>query len=193
MELADHEFQMNPYLPFCLFLAARVFVQLLRKVSEDSEVRSSLEFLLTAMDWLKRHNPLSESFLVQLTFDMRGSGLGPLMHDIGVEPSVRGCAGICGTVSSSRNAVLFAVLVLSGFRSLGARKMLPGLSIRKGRRAMEHIATPLVIFQPRRGLICSTLHQRRTILSTYPLASSGLEHSGYSQDMVTLMLKQQKK
>lgn len=107
---------MNPYLPFCLFLAARVFVQLLRKVSEDSEIRSSLEFLLTAMDWLKRHNPLSESFLVQLTLDMRGSGLGTLMQDTDVKPSVPACAGILGTVSNSSHAMLFTGLVLRCFR-----------------------------------------------------------------------------
>ena len=73
--------QMHPYLPFCLYVAARVFVQFLRKVSEDSEIKASLDFLLTAMEWLKRHNPLSESFLIQLKLDIRGSGLDILLHN----------------------------------------------------------------------------------------------------------------
>ena len=50
-------------------------------MSEDSEIRASLDFLLTAMEWLKRHNPLSESFLVQLKLDIRGSGLDVLLHN----------------------------------------------------------------------------------------------------------------
>lgn len=73
--------QMHPYLPFCLYVAARVFVQFLRKASEDSEIRASLDFLLTAMEWLKRNNPLSESFLIQLKLDIRGSGLDVLLHN----------------------------------------------------------------------------------------------------------------
>ena len=62
-------------------MAARVFVQFLRRVSEDSEIRASLDFLLTAMEWLKRHNPLSESFLIQLKLDIRGSGLDILVQN----------------------------------------------------------------------------------------------------------------
>ena len=90
---------MNPYLPFCLYVAARVFVQLLKKVSEDSEIRSSLEFLLTAMDWLKRHNPLSESFLIQLSLDIRGSGLDTLLHNPDLTSSIKGSNSERGAVS----------------------------------------------------------------------------------------------
>ena len=79
---------MNPYLPFCLYVAARVFVQFLRKVSDDTEIQASLDFLLTAMHWLKKHNPLSESFLVQLGFDIRGSGLDTLLHNPDLTTSI---------------------------------------------------------------------------------------------------------
>ena len=191
MELADEEYQMNPYLPFCLFLAARVFVQLLKKVSEDSEVRSSLEFLLTAMDWLKRHNPLSESFLVQLTLDMRGSGVGNLMQDTDFQPSALASAGIVGAVSDSLHAMLFTSLVLTCF-SVGAWKMRTGPSILKGNRAMELTAILPLIFRTLRRPRISLLCQLRTTLLIFPLVSSGLLHSESSRDMATLIPKHRK-
>ena len=67
--------QMNPYMPFCLYVAARVFIQYLKSKAEDTDIRLSLNFLLTALEWLKVKNPLSESFLVQLSLDIQGSGL----------------------------------------------------------------------------------------------------------------------
>lgn len=66
---------MNPFMAFCLYVAARVFVQYLKKMPDDQEVRQSLEFLLAAMRAIQRKNPLSESFLVQLNMDIEGSGL----------------------------------------------------------------------------------------------------------------------
>lgn len=57
---------MNPFIVFCLFVAARIFVLYLKKMPDDQEVRASLEFLLNAMLALKRRNPLSEKFLAQL-------------------------------------------------------------------------------------------------------------------------------
>ena len=66
---------------FCLYVAARVFVQYLKKSPDDLEARASLEFLLTAMRALQRKNPLTESFLVQLNLDIEGSGLDPFLHD----------------------------------------------------------------------------------------------------------------
>lgn len=67
--------QMNPFLAFCLYVAARVFVQYLKSRKEDATVKSSLHFLLSAMQALKSKNPLTESFLVQLDVDLEGSGL----------------------------------------------------------------------------------------------------------------------
>ena len=68
-------------MPFCLYVASRVFIQCLKQSSEDMEVRSSLNFLLSAMSWLKAKNPLSESFLIQLGLDIQGSGLDTLLHN----------------------------------------------------------------------------------------------------------------
>lgn len=65
---------MNPFIAFCLYVAARVFVQYLKSRPEDQSVRASLDFLLGAMRALKRTNPLTESFLVQLDVDLGGNG-----------------------------------------------------------------------------------------------------------------------
>lgn len=70
-----HDTQMNPFMAFCLYVAARVFVQYLKKMPDDQEVSQSLEFLLAAMRAIQRKNPLTESFLVQLNMDIEGSGL----------------------------------------------------------------------------------------------------------------------
>ena len=66
---------MNPFISFCLYVAARVFVQYLKARKADSQIRSSLQFLLSAMHAIKRKNPLTESFLVQLDVDLEGAGL----------------------------------------------------------------------------------------------------------------------
>lgn len=66
---------MNPFISFCLYVAARVFVQYLKSRPKDNQVRTSLQFLLSAMHAIKRKNPLTESFLVQLDVDLEGAGL----------------------------------------------------------------------------------------------------------------------
>lgn len=66
---------MNPFISFCLYVAARVFVQYLKSRPKDAQVRASLQFLLSAMHAIKRKNPLTESFLVQLDVDLEGAGL----------------------------------------------------------------------------------------------------------------------
>lgn len=66
---------MNPFISFCLYVAARVFVQYLKSRPHDAQVRSSLQFLLSAMHAIKRKNPLTESFLVQLDVDLESAGL----------------------------------------------------------------------------------------------------------------------
>ncbi|KAI2472189.1 hypothetical protein F4781DRAFT_428718 [Annulohypoxylon bovei var. microspora] len=65
---------MNPFISFCLYVAARVFVQYLKSRPEDSQTADSLRFLLAAMNALKRKNPLTESFLVQLDVDLEALG-----------------------------------------------------------------------------------------------------------------------
>lgn len=65
---------MNPFISFCLYVAARVFVQYLKSRPDDSQTADSLRFLLSAMNALKRKNPLTESFLVQLDVDLEALG-----------------------------------------------------------------------------------------------------------------------
>jgi hypothetical protein len=60
---------MNPFISFCLYVSARVFVQYLKSKPEDDQTADSLRFLLSAMNALKRRNQLTESFLVQLDVD----------------------------------------------------------------------------------------------------------------------------
>ncbi|KAK4144656.1 fungal-specific transcription factor domain-containing protein [Dichotomopilus funicola] len=65
---------MNPFISFCLYVSARVFVQYLKSRPDDSQTADSLRFLLSAMNALKRRNPLTESFLVQLDVDLEALG-----------------------------------------------------------------------------------------------------------------------
>lgn len=67
-------YQVNPFTSFCLYVAARVFVQYLKSRPDDSQTVDSLRFLLAAMGALKRRNPLTESFLVQLDVDLEALG-----------------------------------------------------------------------------------------------------------------------
>ena len=60
---------MNPFIAFCLYVSARVFIQYLKSKPDDAQTIDSLRFLLSAMNALKRRNPLTESFLVQLDVD----------------------------------------------------------------------------------------------------------------------------
>ncbi|KAK1149391.1 hypothetical protein N8T08_006614 [Aspergillus melleus] len=76
---------MNPFMAFCVYIAARVFVQYLKSRSDDSAARSSLQFLFSALGALKQKNPLTESFLVQLDVDMEGTAI----DDIRPRPSKR--------------------------------------------------------------------------------------------------------
>jgi hypothetical protein len=60
----------NPFMAFSLYVAARVFVQYLKSRPDDSQTVDTLSFLLMAMAALKRRNPFTESFLVQLDVDV---------------------------------------------------------------------------------------------------------------------------
>lgn len=72
---------MNPFIAFCLYVAARVFIHVLKKNPQETELRSSLEFLLAAMQHFKTSNPLAESFLIQLGLDLRGTGIDFLLQN----------------------------------------------------------------------------------------------------------------
>lgn len=62
-------------MPFFVYVAGRVFVNHLKSRPEDSAVRSSLEFSLSALNAFKAKNPLAETFLSQLEVDVDGTGL----------------------------------------------------------------------------------------------------------------------
>ena len=66
---------MNPFISFCLYVAARVFVQYLKARPDDDATSDALQFLLSAMNVMKVKNPLTESFLVQLDVDLESLGL----------------------------------------------------------------------------------------------------------------------
>lgn len=72
---------MNPFIAFCLSVAARVFVQVLRNMPNDQEVLTSLEFLLSVMQAMKKKNPLSETFLLQLSLEIEGAGLDVILNN----------------------------------------------------------------------------------------------------------------
>ncbi|KAI2629375.1 fungal-specific transcription factor [Xylaria nigripes] len=77
MRMASHMdlSAMNPFIAFCLYVSARVFVQYLKSRPDDGQTVDSLRFLLVAMNALKKKNPLTESFLVQLDVDLDALGM----------------------------------------------------------------------------------------------------------------------
>jgi hypothetical protein len=62
---ANHH-QHNIFVPFPLFLAARVCVQHLKYPPDDSTIKSSLHFLVSVLNILKSRNPLSAMLLSRL-------------------------------------------------------------------------------------------------------------------------------
>lgn len=69
---------MNPFVPFCLYTAARVFVQYLKTQPKDQQMRCSLEFLLQALQTMARKSPLAQSFKTKLDLDIENAGMSRL-------------------------------------------------------------------------------------------------------------------
>ena len=97
---------------FCLYVACRIFVQYLKSRPEDQTVRSSLQFLLSAMNAIKSKQPLTETFLLQLDVELEGSGLEDLngvsrfaygMHKSSVIPEGKDCMNNCVNVLLPRH------------------------------------------------------------------------------------------
>lgn len=63
---------MHPFLSFCIYVAARVFISYLRNRPDDEHVVSCLQFLCSVLGQIKKTNPVTESFLVQLELDLTG-------------------------------------------------------------------------------------------------------------------------
>jgi hypothetical protein len=67
--------QINPFLAYCLYIAARVLIQNLKPKSKDSQIIATLQLIMAAMHSFKRRNPFTGSFLTQLEVDMEGIGI----------------------------------------------------------------------------------------------------------------------
>lgn len=83
--------QLNPFSAFCLYVAARVFVQYLKSRPEGQAVKSSLQFLLTALGALKQFSALTESFLIQLDVDLSGTTFGSSLRSMRSKEAVSDC------------------------------------------------------------------------------------------------------
>ncbi|KAJ5570163.1 uncharacterized protein N7459_009593 [Penicillium hispanicum] len=88
---------LNPFMSFCLYISARVFVQYLKSRPDDSTVYSSLQFVVGALNAMKAKNPLTESFLIQLDVDLEGTGIR------GVHNSKSGSAHVIQAMNAYRN------------------------------------------------------------------------------------------
>jgi hypothetical protein len=75
---------------FCLYVAARVFVQYLKWRPKDQNMIAQLQFLGSAMQALSRKNPLTESFMAQLELDLEGTGI-----FLGSRPSLWNTSPFC--------------------------------------------------------------------------------------------------
>lgn len=76
---------MNPFLAFCLYVAARVIIHAYKKQSDDEAIKTNLDFLLNAMQAHRRKNQLTESFLAQLTLELEAAGF---ENPLGKQPSL---------------------------------------------------------------------------------------------------------
>ncbi|KAH7354648.1 fungal-specific transcription factor domain-containing protein [Rhexocercosporidium sp. MPI-PUGE-AT-0058] len=80
---------LHPYIPFPLYLSARIFAQMAKANPQDDNANSLVRFLLSALVAMKEVNPLVESYLAQL--DMEDLGLSALQENVrmfGLERSV---------------------------------------------------------------------------------------------------------
>ncbi|OGM50656.1 C6 transcription factor Prf [Aspergillus bombycis] len=64
--------KVNPFLSFCVYVAARVYIQHLKLDPENTEAHSAFQFFRSVIHTLKATNPLAESFLFQLDVDSQG-------------------------------------------------------------------------------------------------------------------------
>ncbi|KNG90830.1 C6 transcription factor Prf [Aspergillus nomiae NRRL 13137] len=64
--------KVNPFVSFCVYVAARVYIQHLKLHPDDTEAHSAFQFFRSVINTLKATNPLAESFLFQLDVDSEG-------------------------------------------------------------------------------------------------------------------------
>lgn len=95
--------QLHPYIPFPLYLSARIFAQMAKANPQDDNANSLVRFLLSALVAMKDVNPLVDSYLAQL--DMEDLGLSALQENVrmfGLERSVVSPVFFCHTLSFHR-------------------------------------------------------------------------------------------
>lgn len=66
-------------------------MQYLKSRPEGQAVKSSLQFLLTALGALKQFSALTESFLIQLDVDLSGTTFGSSMRSMRSQEAVSDC------------------------------------------------------------------------------------------------------
>jgi len=92
--------QMNPFIAFCLFVAARVFVQYLKKAPGHQEILGHLDFLLTVLRALQSKIALTELFSIQLNLDIEASGLDARLRELaGLNTAINGTTDDSGLFS----------------------------------------------------------------------------------------------
>ena len=105
---------MNPFLSFCLYVAARVFTHAHKRIPHDETIRTNLEFLLNTMQAHRRKNNLTESFLVQLVVELEAAGLPNPLHNAR-QPLLPPKRSVCTFESRHRKHQLIIAQNESGF------------------------------------------------------------------------------
>ena len=72
---------MNPFMAFCLYVAARVFSHSYAKRPDNQNIKNSLFFLVAAMQAHRSKNNLTESFLVQIQMELDAASLEHPLHN----------------------------------------------------------------------------------------------------------------
>ncbi|GAM41592.1 hypothetical protein TCE0_042r14824 [Talaromyces pinophilus] len=119
---------LNPFSAFCLYVAARVFVQYLKSRPEGQAVKSSLQFLLTALGALKQFSALTESFLIQLDVDLSGTTFGSSMRSMRSKEAVEANSGsnqYCTPVANIRSSEADAIAEANLNRDAAANNSSP--------------------------------------------------------------------
>ncbi|RAO65664.1 uncharacterized protein BHQ10_001676 [Talaromyces amestolkiae] len=119
---------LNPFSAFCLYVAARVFVQYLKSRPEGQAVKSSLQFLLTALGALKQFSALTESFLIQLDVDLSGTTFGSSMRSMRSKEAVESNTGsnqYCNPIANIRSSEADALAEVNLNRDAAANNSSP--------------------------------------------------------------------
>jgi len=90
---------------FCLYVASRVFIQYLRARRNDARFQSSLSFVLSAMNAMKKKNALNEAFLAQLDVEMEACNLPRPPFSVTLGGVLHQVSNVISVVISSTNTI----------------------------------------------------------------------------------------